>query len=119
MLSEDEVRERAQYCCCVLLQLGWLQHNQSVHPYRYLEYLKKSSLDLANDRFIAMTIEEAMMTGLPDGGLTALIHLYEGFVHAFCVVLETDVEGIKRGIPEGFLKLLASEVGAQFDAHSE
>lgn len=113
MLSEDEIRQRAEYCYCVLLQLGWLQHNANIPPSEYLECLGRSSLDLAEDAFITMTLEEALMQGQPDGGLTSLIHLYEGFVHALCEVLEIDSEEIRRAIPSGFLERLASEVGKQ------
>ncbi|GLI33953.1 hypothetical protein [Desulforhabdus amnigena] len=110
MLSEQEIRDRAHYCYCVFLQLSWLYSNDLIEPSQYLEYLKKSSLDLISDQFITMTIEEALMLRQPNDGLTSLIHLYEGFVHALCEVLETDLEEIKKGISRDFLQKLASEV---------
>lgn len=113
MLSESEVKERAQYCYCVLVQLGRLQCNEHAVPSRYLEYLKKSSLELGNDAFVVMTIEEALMQGRPDGGLAALIPLYEGFVHALCQVLETRPEDIMKEIPQEYLERLAAEVGLE------
>jgi hypothetical protein len=113
MLTEEEVRERAQYCYCVLLQLGWLHDNERIEPCQYLEYLRNSSLQLASDEFIAMTIEEALLLGQPDGGLSTLLALYEGFVHAFWEVLEDDPETLGKEIPRDFLRKLAAEVGVE------
>jgi len=113
MLSEKEITDRARYCYCVFLQLSWLYSNDCIEPARYLEYLKGSSLDLGDDRFITMSIEEAFMENRPDGGLLSLISLYEGFVHAFCEVLEEELDYIKEGITPDFLQLLASEMGVE------
>jgi hypothetical protein len=113
MLSEEEVRERALYCYCVFLQLGWLHDNDLIEPYEYLEVLKKSSLQLGTDDFITSTIEEALMQGQPDGGLRALLALYEGFAHAYCEVLETRFESLGKEISRHFLRELGSEVGVK------
>jgi hypothetical protein len=113
VLSEEEVRERAQYCCCVLLQLGWLHDNELVEPAQYLDYLRNSSLQLISDEFVATTIEEALLLKQPDGGLRTLLALYEGFVHALCEVIESDIEQLRNGISQDFLRKLASEVGVE------
>jgi hypothetical protein len=113
MLAEEEVRERAQYCYCVLLQLGWLHDNELVEPHQYLDYLEKSSLQLASDEFLATTIEEALVLRRPDGGLSTLLALYEGFVHAYCDVIESNLEDLSREISPDFLQKLASEVGVE------
>ena len=113
MLSEEEVRERAQYCCCVLLQLGWLHDNELVEPHQYLDYLRNSSLQLASDEFVATTIEEALLLNQPDGGLRILLALYEGFVHALCEVLESDIEQLRSGMSRDFLHKLALDVGVE------
>jgi len=114
MLTEEEIRERAQYCCCVLMQLGWLHDNELVEPHQYLDYLENSSLQLASDAFITTTIEEALAMRQPDGGLSTLLALYEGFVHAYCEVLETRHEEVSKEVPQDFLRKLASEVGLEF-----
>ncbi len=111
MLSEEEVRERAKYCYCVLMQLGWLHDNELIEPHQYLDCLKNSTLQLAGDGFIVATIEEALMLHGSDGGLSALLALYEGFVHAYCEVLESDIETLAKEIPRDFLSKLAGEVG--------
>lgn len=111
MLDASEIEERARYCHCVFLQLSWLCSNDSVEPGRYVDYLARSSLGLGSDRFVTMTIEEALMENRPDGGLRALISLYEGFTHAFCQVLETDTDSIMEQISPGFLQKLAEEMG--------
>lgn len=111
MLSEMEIRERAQYCYRVFLQLSWLYSNDSVEPPRYFERLADSSLGLGDDRFITMSIEEALAENRPDGGLLCLISLYEGFAHAFCEVLEQDPEEIRKGISREELRKLAAEMG--------
>ena len=113
MLTEAEIRERAQYCCCVLVQLGWLHDNELVEPRRYLDYLGSSSLQLITDEFITTTIEEALAMRQPDGGLNTLLALYEGFVHAYCEVLESSSEELIKEIPQDFLRKLASEVGIE------
>ena len=51
------------------------------------------------------------MENRPDGGLLQLISLYEGFTHAFCQVLEKDMDEIKAQIPPDFIKKLAEEMG--------
>jgi hypothetical protein len=113
MLSETEIMERAGYCYSVFLQLSWLYSNDCIEPAQYLEHLNKSSLGLGTDRFITMSIEEALMENRPDGGLLSLIALYEGFVHAFCEVLEKDLDYIKKGISQDFLQVLATEMGVE------
>jgi hypothetical protein len=113
MLTEEEIRERAQYCNCVLLQLGWLHDNELVESHQYLAYLENSSLQLAGDEFITTTIAEALAMRRPDGGLSTLLALYEGFVHAYCDVLECDRERLNREISPDLLRRLASEVGVE------
>ena len=113
MLSEPDVRERAAYCTCVLLQLGWLLGNSAVHPDRYLEVLRGSSLDLANDPLIASTIDEAAQVHQPDGGLSSLLSFYEGVVFALCEVLQTDLKSLLETIPQDFLDKLAGEVDSR------
>lgn len=112
MLSESDVRERATYCTCVLMQLGWLSGNSAVRPDRYMEVLRGSSLDLANDPLIASTIDEALLTSQPDGGLSGLLSFFEGVVFALCEVLQTDLDSLSENIPGDFLDKLAREVGA-------
>lgn len=119
MLSQQEVRERLEYCMCVLLQLEWLLANSFIPPVQYPEILKGSSLGLADDPFITQTLAEARMTAHPDGGLGALIHFYEGLVHALCEVLETDAEEVQKQIPGEFLRKLASEVQVEFSMKPE
>ncbi len=111
MLEEPEIEERARYCYCVFLQLSWLYSNDSVDPCRYPDYLARSSLGLGTDQFIAETLGESLMENRPDGGLLQLISLYEGFTHAFCQVLEKDMDEIKAQVPPDFIKKLAEEMG--------
>jgi hypothetical protein len=111
MLSEAEIIDRAKYCYCVLLQLSWLHSNDEIEPARFLDQLTKSSLDLGTDRFIVMSIEEALMENRPDGGLLSLVALYEGFVHAFCEVIEKNLDFIKEDVPQDLLIVLAGEMG--------
>jgi hypothetical protein len=111
MLSEKDIRERAEYCYLVCLQLNWLDGNYNVRPGQYLDYLKKSSLGLAEDEYIRTSIEEGLMTGEEDAGLNELILVYESLVLAFCEVLEINREKLKEGIPLDRLKNLASEMG--------
>jgi len=110
MLSEEEIRERAEYCYCVYIQINALLKNELIVPSRYMEYLKNSSLQLGDDEFIKATIEEGLLEGLEDGGIGSLISLYEGFVHAFCTVIETDVTEMVRNISGDFLEKLVDEV---------
>lgn len=114
MLQESDIEERARYCYCVFLQLSWLHGNDFAHPANYMDFLANSSLGLGSDEFVKMTVGNA--AGLheqPDGGLLSLISLYEGFTHAFCQVLEKDLEEIRAQIPAGFLRKLAEEMGAE------
>ncbi|MGA2405064.1 MAG: hypothetical protein ABSG91_25780 [Syntrophobacteraceae bacterium] len=111
MLQELEIEERAIYCYCVFLQLSWLYSNDFADPCRYPEYLAKSSLGLGTDQFITETLSEASMENRPDSGLLQLISLYEGFAHAYCQVLEKDIDEIKAQISPRFLKKLAKEMG--------
>ncbi len=111
MLSEQDVADRARYCYCVFLQLGWLYSNDFIEPLQYLDYLKKSSLGLGDDEFIMTTVEEALMQNQDDGGLRLLINLYEGFLMAFCEVLETDLDSIKNRLEPEVLNKLAGEMG--------
>jgi hypothetical protein len=110
MLSEDDIRERARYCCCVFLQLSWLYGNEDSTPAGYAEALKRSSLDLGEDQFILQTIEEAVRLGKPDGGIPGLIAFYEGLACAYGEVLETNLDEIQAEIGKEFLKKLADEV---------
>jgi len=115
MLAEDDIRERAAYCCCVLKQLGWLYGNSSIPPAQYIEYLGKSSLALAEDEFLMGTLEEAARKENIEHGLLSLINIYEGLVLAFCECLETDMETITDAVPSGTLKRLAEEMGVDWD----
>ncbi|MCX7816678.1 MAG: hypothetical protein N2317_04095 [Syntrophales bacterium] len=109
MLSEKEVRDRAEYCYLVFYQLSCLRA-ADVPPHKYLEYLENSSLKLGEDEFIRSIIEEDLFLGIPDGGLQYLITLYEGFTHALCEVLETNVESLRDSIPKSLLEKLATEI---------
>jgi hypothetical protein len=115
MLSEEQVRDRAAYCYCVCLQLRFLLKNDLLLPTQYMDFLKRSSLQLGDDEFIKTTIEDGILSGLEDGGINNLIHLYEGFVYAFCEVLQTDVDSITEQISPEFLKQLADEMDARKD----
>ena len=110
MLPEKEIVERLEYCYLVYCQLAALQMNESVEPFEYLDVLKKSSLRIEEDGFIGMTLKDGFMRGIEDGGLSNLISLYEGFVHAFCEVLETDLEDVKDTIPGDILEKVVREV---------
>jgi len=110
MLSEKEIRERAEYCYCVYVQLSSLLKNDIIDPSEYVTYLKKSSLQLGDDEFVTMTIENGLLMGLEDGGVGGLIKLYEGFTRGFCEVLEIDLEDIIKDISPDFLKKLSEEV---------
>jgi hypothetical protein len=112
MLQEPEIEERARYCYLVFLQLSWLYSNEGARPDQYLDFLAKSSLGLGADEFITMSVHDAVgLEHRSDGGLLSLISLYEGFAHAFCQVLEKNIDEIKAQIPLGFLKQLADEMG--------
>lgn len=111
MLSEQDVTDRAHYCYCVFLQLSWLYSNDFIEPYQYPDYLKKSSLGLGADEFVMTTVEEALMQNQDDGGLRGLMNLYEGFLMAFCEVLETDLDSIKKRLDPDLLNRLAGEMG--------
>jgi hypothetical protein len=110
MLSEEEVRERAEYCYLVFLQLSRLRENMQVTPERYRDYLKRSTLRLAEDDFIRCIIEEELKMGNPDSGLTYLITLYEGFAHAYCEVLQVPLDEIRDNIPSDYREKLAIEM---------
>ncbi len=118
MLSEKEIRDRAEYCYLVFLQLSWLLRNDFIGPEQYLEYLKKSSIGLSDDAFIIETIQESLLMGREDGGLMSLVNLYEGFFTAFCEVLEIDSDDIKNGFSPDDLEKLASEMGLRKKSHS-
>jgi hypothetical protein len=111
MLSEKEIRERAEYCYLVFLQLSCLLRNDFIEPAQYLEYLQKSSLGLGDDTFIIETIQESLLMGRDDGGLTSIMNLYEGFFTAFCEVLEIDADDIENSLLPDDLEKLASEMG--------
>ena len=118
MLSEREIRDRAEYCYLVFLQLSWLLSNDFIGPAQYLEYLKKSSLGLGDDVFIIETIQESLLMGREDGGLMSLVNLYEGFFTAFCEVIEINSDDIRNGLPPDDLEKLASEMGLRKKSHS-
>ena len=113
MLTENEVIERAEYCYLICLQLNWMLSNESIEPANYLEWIRKSSLGLADDDFIVMTIEEGLKTGIEDCGVNNLILMYESFVRAFCEVLQIDFEDLRDSISKEALKKLASEMGVE------
>ena len=118
MLSEKEVCERAEYCYLICLQLNWMLANESIPPEKYLEQIRKSSLGLAEDEFIVMSIEEGLKTGLEDAGVNNLILMYESFVHAFCEVMQTDIEDLRDSLPREALVTLAAEMGVELGADS-
>jgi hypothetical protein len=110
MLPENEIRQRAEYCYLVFLQLSRLRESVQATPERYLDYLKRSTLRLAEDAFIRAIVEEELGMGSPDGGLGYLVALFEGFAHAYCEVLQTPLEEIRDGIPMDFREKLAAEM---------
>jgi len=110
MLPEQDIFERLEYCYLIYCQLAALQMNESLEPSDYLSTLKNSSLRIEEDGFIAMTIKDGLIRGIEDGGLSNLISLYEGFVHAFCEVLETDLEDMKDAIPQEILEKVVREI---------
>jgi len=113
MLTEQEVCERAEYCYLVCLQLNWMLANEAIQPVKYVEQIRKSSLGLADDDFIVMTLEEGIKSGLEDCGVNNLILMYESFVHAFCEVMQIDIEDLRDSMPRELLQKLASEMGAE------
>jgi len=115
MLTEKEVCERAEYCYLICLQLNWMLANESTQPVKYIEQIRKSSLGLAEDDFIVMTLEEGMKSGLEDCGVNNLILMYESFVHAFCEVMQIDIEDLRDSIPREALQKLASEMGVELN----
>jgi hypothetical protein len=112
MLSEQEVRERAEFCYCVVWQLKHLLRNELLNPLTYQDFLKRSSLGLGTDEFIGSAIEEGLLSGKENAGVNDLISLYEGFLLAYCEVLEIDMETVVAGIPTESLRILADEMNA-------
>jgi hypothetical protein len=110
MLPEHEIRQRAEYCYLVFLQLNRLRDNMTATPDRYLEYLKRSTLRLTDDEFIRCIVEEELKMGSHDGGLGYLIALFEGFAHAYSEVLEIPLEEIRDGLPVDLREKLAAEM---------
>ena len=110
MLPENETRERAEYCYLVFLQLNRLRDNMQVTPERYLDYLGRSTLRLAEDEFIRSIVEEELKMGSHDGGLGYLIALFEGFAHAYCEVIEIPLEDVRDGISSDFREKIAAEM---------
>ena len=115
MLTEKEVCERAEYCYLICLQLNWMLSNESIQPVKYIEQIRKSSLGLADDDFIVMTLEEGMKSGLEDCGVNNLILMYESFVHAFCEVMQIDIEDLRDSMPREALQKLAAEMGVELN----
>jgi transcriptional regulator of met regulon len=89
--------------------------NESIEPVKYLEQIRKSSLGLAEDDFIVMTLEEGLKSGLEDCGVNNLILMYESFVHAFCEVMQIDTEDLRDSIPREALQKLAEEMGVELN----
>jgi hypothetical protein len=110
MLPENEIRQRAEYCYLVFLQLSRLGDNMSATPDRYLDFLGRSTLRLAEDEFIRSIVEEELKMGNDDGGLSYLIALFEGFAHAYCEVLEIPLEEIRDRLPVDLREKLAAEM---------
>jgi hypothetical protein len=110
MLPENEIRQRAEYCYLVFLQLNRLRDNMQATPERYLDYLERSTLRLAQDEFIRSIVEEELKMGSSDGGLGYLIALFEGFAHAYSEVLETPLEEIRDSLPVDLREKLAAEM---------
>lgn len=116
MLLENEIRERAEYCYLVFLQLSCLRANPKAEPHRYPDYLSRSTLRLADDEFIRTILDEELKMGTADGGLGYLIALYEGFAHAYCEVLQRPLEEIRDGVPQNFREKLAGEMEQKLPA---
>ena len=115
MLPEQDIVERAHYCCLVCFQLNWLYGNYDLQPPQYPEYLGKSSLGLGEDDYIMQTVQEGLAAGKEDAGLNDLILMYEAFVRAFCEVLEVDESTVRESIPKDTLKKLAAEMGVELE----
>jgi hypothetical protein len=113
MLTEKEVCDRAEYCYLICLQLNWMLSNEAIPPEKYLEQIKKSSLALADDDFIVMTLEDGLRSGVEDCGVNNLILIYESFVHALCEVMQIDVEDLRDSIPPDLLQKLSAEMGVE------
>jgi len=118
MLTEREIRERAEYCYCVFYQLNCLLANDRIPPEQYLKYLTGSSLGLGNDEFITMTITDELCMGNQDGGIPCLAALYEGFAHAFCEVLESSIQDLHNSISSELLNNLTNEMTLPDDRNS-
>jgi hypothetical protein len=112
VLSEEETRQRAAFYYCAGFQLKMLMRNDFLRPEEYLTILERSSLKLAEDEIIRTTIEEGVLSGSEDGGVYALITLFEGFLYALCEVLEIDADSIAAIIPAEFLATLSDEMNA-------
>jgi hypothetical protein len=110
VLREEEILERLKYCYLVFCQLASLQRNEAADPVEYEEILKGSSLRLHEDEFITATLREGLIQGIEDGGLSNLVSMFEGFVHAYCEVLETDLDDIGLLIPREYLEKIIREV---------
>jgi hypothetical protein len=48
-----------------------------------------------------------------DCGVNNLILIYESFVHAFCEVMQIDVEDLQESIPRDLMKKLSAEMGVK------
>lgn len=110
MLSEEEILERLKYCYLVFCQLASLQRNEAADPLEYEKILKDSSLRLHEDEFITATLRDGLVRGVEDSGLSNLVSLYEGFVHAYCAVLEKGLEDMEYMIPREYLEKIIREV---------
>jgi hypothetical protein len=110
MLSEEETLQRAAFYYCAAYQLKMLLRNDFLNPGEYLKLLERSSLKLAEDEMIRTTIEEGVLSGSDDGGINALISLFEGFLYALCEVLETDADSVAAMVPAQFLETLSDEM---------
>jgi len=111
MLSEREIRDRAEFCYLVFLQLSCLLSNDFIESSQYIDYLKKSSLGLGDDAFIIETIQESILMGREDAGLSSLVNLYEGFFTAFCEVLEIHPDNLKDVLSPDDFEKYAAEMG--------
>ena len=110
MLNEKDINERAKYCYLVYHQLCYLQKNEFIDPIQYIDILEKSSLGLKSDNFIRESITRAISIGDQDGGLNSLVSLYEGFVYAFCEILEINIETLVKNFDKNILRSLEKEI---------
>jgi len=70
-----------------------------------MDCLAKSLPGSGSDSFITMSLEEALLEELGSyGAPRSLILIYESFAHAFCRVLERDMDEIKAQLTPEFLK---------------